>query len=37
VPLVVGLGLCEREGETEAQWLGLVLSDALAQWEAEEQ
>jgi hypothetical protein len=33
----VGLGLCVRDGETDEQELGLVLSEALAQCEAEEQ
>ena len=37
VPLVVGLELCERDGETVEQELGLVLTEALAQCEAEEQ
>ncbi len=37
VPLVVGLGLCVRDGDTDEQELRLVLTEALAQWEAEEQ
>ena len=37
VPQVLGLGLGVMEGETVEQELGLVLTEALAQCEAEEQ